>query len=212
MKKIAVLGLVVALGGCANHANIEMPAVTQVYHESFENKSISYEIMYSQPKPGVFSGGEQMPLVPLEQAEFSVASAATLRKLPDYIYQQLPPTVKRLENGQGDFKLVVELTAYDKKGLVYSDHEFAKSFGKNLLTLGFASSEYDIIADFDAKYKLYSGDKEIFVESYNVQESVDHERGDFDSFNSLNDYAGQLLEKHLILTLNDFFKKSTTKI
>lgn len=212
MKKLVVLGLVAVLGGCATHATIEMPAVTQVYHKSFQNKSISYEIMYSQPKPGVFSDGEQTPLAPLEQAEFSVASAATLKKLPDYIYQQLPSTVKRAEAGQGDFNLVVELIAHDKKGPAYSDHEFGKSLGKDLLTLGFGSSEYDIIADFDVKYRLYSGDIEILVKSYKVNETVDHERGDFDSFNSLNDYAGQLLEKHLILTLNNFFRESISKI
>lgn len=212
MKKLLMLGLALILSGCATHANIEMPAVTQVYHQSFDNKSISHEIMYSQPKPGAFTGGEQMPLAPLEEAHLSVASAATLKNLPDYIYRQLPSTVQRAEQGEGDMNLLVELTARDKKGPAYSNFEFGKSLGKNLLTLGFAASDYTIIADFDVTYRLQNGDRETFVKSYKINDSVAHQRGDFDSFNSLNDYAGQLLEKHLILTLNDFFKKASDKL
>ena len=212
MKNLLLLALVVILGGCATHAKIEMPAVTQVHHKSFEDKTMSYEIMYSQPKPGVFSGGQEMPLVPLEEAELSVASAATLKNLPEYIFRQVPASVKRAEKGEGDLKLIVELKAYDKKGPAYADFEFGKSLAKSLVTLGFASSEYDIVADFDAKYVLLSGNEEVFSKSYKVDESVDHERGDFESYNSLNDYVGQLLEKHLILTLNDFFKESAKEL
>ena len=80
------------------------------------------------------------------------------------------------------------------------------------MTFGFASSEYNIIANFDAKYRLIRSGEEIFTKNYKVSESVDHERGDFDSFNTLNDYSGQLLEKHLILTLNDFFKEATVNM
>ena len=211
-KGALLLCCLAILGGCASHANIEMPAVTQVYNNAFTNKTFSYEILYSQPKPGIFSGGDKMPLLPLEKSEMSIASAATLKNLPDYIYKQLPSSVIRDQSGNGDFKLIVELTAYNKKGPAYSDYEFAKSFGKNLLTFGFASSEYNIIANFDAKYRLIRSGEEIFTKNYKVSESVDHERGDFDSFNTLNDYSGQLLEKHLILTLNDFFKEATVNM
>jgi hypothetical protein len=189
-----------------------MPAVTQVYNNAFTNKTFGYEILYSQPKPGIFSGGDKMPLLPLEKSEMSIASAATLKNLPDYIYKQLPSSVIRDQSGNGDFKLIVELTAYNKKGPAYSDYEFGKSFGKNLLTFGLASSEYNIVANFNAKYRLISSGKEIFSKNYKVNESVDHERGDFDSFNTLNDYSGQLLEKHLILTLNDFFKEAAANM
>lgn len=209
MKYLFLLSLAFSVIGCTTHATIEMPPVTQVYNKSFENKTFSYEILYSQPKPGVITGGEQMPSVPLEQAELSVASAATLKKLPDYIFEQLPTNVKRAGEGQSDFKLVVDLIAHDKKGPAYSRYEAGKSFGKNLLTLGLGPAEYNIVADFDAEYRLYEGGQEVFVKSYEVEESVDHQRGGFEGFNSLNDYAGQLLERHLILTLNDFFKESS---
>ncbi len=212
MKNILLLALVAILGGCATHAKIGMPAVTQVHHKSFENKSMSYEVMYSQPKPGIFSGGQEMPLVPLEEAELSVASAATLKNLPEYIFRQVPSSVERAAKGESDLKLIVELKAYDKKGPAYADYELAKSFFKDLVTLGFSSSEYNIVADFDAKYVLLSGDKEVLSKSYKIDESVDHERGDFESYGSLNEYVGQLLEKHFILTLNDFFKESAGKM
>lgn len=157
----------------------------------------------------MFTGGEQMPFVPLDEASFSVASAATLKKLPDYIFQQLPASVKKVEDGKGDLKLVVELTAYDKKGPTYSEYRAGKSFAKNLVTLGFAPSDYNIVANFDVKYGLYTNTDKAFSKSYKASEIVAHQRGDFDSFNSLNDYAGQLLEKHLILTLNDFFREAS---
>ena len=153
-----------------------------------------------------------MPLVPFNQAEFSVASAATLKKLPDYIFQQLPSTVKRADGSNSDLKIVVALIAHDKKGPAYADYEAGKSFGKSLLTLGLASSEYNIVADFDVKYSLYSGTNLIFSKNYTVKESVDHERGTLEGFNSLNDFAGQLLEKHIILTLNNFFKEASANL
>ena len=105
----------------------------------------------------------------------------------------------------------VELVSHHKQGPAYADYEAGKSFGKGLLTLGFASAEYDIIADFEATYALYYQDKAVFSKKYSVKDQVDHERGDFESFNSLNDYVGQMLEKHLILTLNNFFLQASTK-
>lgn len=212
MKNLILLLLVLTIAGCASHAQINMPAVTKVFNKGFENKSLFSEILYSQPEPGVFSGGNQMPLAPLKDAKLSVASAATLQNLPDYIYKQLPSSTRRAIDLPSDFKLRVELIAHDKKGPAYADYEFLKSFGKNLFTLGFASSEYDIIADFDVKYVLFRGEQKVFSKEYKVAESVDHERGDFESHNSVNDYSAQLLEKHLILTLNDFFQQASAKI
>jgi len=208
MKKLLVALMALTMAGCATHANIEMPAVSQVYDTAYEDKSISHEVFYSQPKPGVFTGGEQLPMAPLAEAELSVASASVLRDLPNYIYEQLPASVKRASPEQADYNLVVELTAHHKKGPAYADYEMGKSFGKDLLTLGFGSSEYDIIADFDVAYKLVGDSETIFEKSYTVKESVDHEKGDFEGYNSLNEYTGQMLEKHLILTLNDFFQEA----
>ncbi|AOW77634.1 hypothetical protein A3Q34_12695 [Colwellia sp. PAMC 20917] len=207
MKKLVLLLMFAVLGGCASHAEIKMPTLTAVHDPVYENKTLNYEVLYSQPKPGIFSGGEQLPLAPLENAELSVASASTLRDLPKLIFNQLPVSVKHLADN-ADLTLKLEITAYDKKGPAYSDHEFAKSLGKNLLTLGFASSEYNIVADFDVKYILEQRGKVIFTKDFKVKDEVDHEKGDFDSYNTLNEFTSQMLEKHFTLTLHSFFTEA----
>lgn len=214
MKKLVFLLMVaVLISGCsANHANIAMPAVTKVYSTGFDNKAISYNILYSQPRPGITSDGDQLPLAPLNQAQVSVAAASTLKKLPDYIYEQLPSTVKRADAPAGDYYLVVELVAHHKKGPAYADYEAGKSFAKGMASFGFAAQEYQIVADFDVKYKLLKQGKEIFQKSYKVKDSVAHQKGKFDGFNTLNEYTSQILEKHLIITLNNFFNEATKAI
>lgn len=211
MKKVILLLMVSVLAGCATHADIKMPVVTKVHDVAYENKSLNYEILYSQPKPGIFTGGEQLPLAPLEKAELSIASASTLKELPKLIFEQLPVSVKHLANNP-DLILKIEITAYNKRGPAYPDYEFLKSFGKDLLTLGLASSEYNIIADFDAKYILQQKDEVIFTKSFKVRDSVDHEKGDFDAYNTLNEFTSQILEKHLILTLHEFFKDAAVHV
>jgi len=211
MKKVILLLMVSVLAGCATHAEIKMPVVVKIHDTAYENKTLNYEILYSQPKPGIFTGGEQLPLAPLEEAELSVASASTLKELPKLIFEQLPISVKHLADNP-DLTLKIELTAYNKRGPAYPDYEFAKSLTKDLLTLGFSSAEYDIIADFDAKYILQQKDEVIFSKNFKVRDQVDHERGDFESYNTLNDFTSQMLEKHLILTLHEFFKDAAVHV
>jgi len=210
MKKVILL-MIVIMEGCASHAEITMPTVTKVHNPAYENKTLNYEILYSQPKPGIFTGGEQLALAPLEKAELSVASASTLKELPKFIFNQLPVSVKYVAEN-ADLELKLEITAHHKKGPAYSDYESAKSFGKNLLTLGLASSEYNIVADFDVKYVLIQNGKEAFSKSFKVRDEVDHEKGDFDSFNTLNEFTSQILEKHFILTLHTFFSEAAKHV
>lgn len=211
MKKVVFLLMIAVLGGCTTHAEIKMPTVTKIHDSVYENKTLNYELLYSQPKPGVFSGGEQLALAPLEKAELSVASASTLKELPKLIFQQLPVSVKYLTENP-DLTLKIEIIAHDKKGPAYADHEFGKSLGKNLLTLGLGSSEYNIVADFDAKYILEQNGNVIFTKDFKVKDEVDHEKGDFDSYNTLNEFTSQMLEKHLILTLHEFFKEAAIHV
>ena len=212
MRKTALALGVVLLAGCAQHATIDMPYVESARSEAWNNKKFDYDILYSQPKPGMFSGGEQLPLKPIEEAELSVASSATMKNFSDYLIKQLPSGIKLGNDDDYDYKLVVEMEARDKKGPSYADYNAAESFAKGMLSLGFAASEYEIIADFKVTYKLLHNDgTEILSQSYEVSDNVPHERGDFESYNSLNDYSGQLLEKHMILTLNDFIKKAAAK-
>lgn len=210
MKKLSALLLAVVLAGCATHAQINVPAIQKVQAPAYENKSFGYEILYSQPKPGVFTGGEQMPLVPLDKAELSVASAVTLKRLPEYIFDQLPANVKRGDAKDADYVLHVELVAHDKKGPAYADYQVGKTTAMKFISLGLASANYTIAADFDAKYTLRKQGKTVYEKSYVVKDAIDHQRGDFENFNSLNDYTGQMLQKHLILSLGDFFKGAAT--
>ncbi|MFQ3195724.1 MAG: hypothetical protein ACI9N3_002565 [Colwellia sp.] len=211
MKKVLILLGLIVLSGCATHAEITMPTVTNVHDSAYENKTLNYEVLYSQPTPGIFSGGEQLPLIPLNKAELSVASASALKELPKFIFNQLPVSVKYIANN-AELTLKLEITAHDKKGPAYSDHEFTKSLAKNLLTLGLASSEYNIIADFDVKYALVHNGKEVFSKEYKIKEEVDHEKGDFDAYNTLNEFTSQILEKHFILTLHNFFTEAAAYV
>jgi len=212
MKKSSLALCLILVTGCATHADIQTPVVTQLQSDNFSNKIVSYNILYSQPQPGIFSSGSQTALKPLEESELSIASAVTLKNLPEYIYKQLPASVKKGTPNTSDFNLEVDLIAHDKRGPAYADYEAMKSFGKGMLTFGLGSSEYNIIADFDITYKLTSHKKEIYTKSYKIQDSIDHQRGQLESFNSLNDFSGQLLEKHLMLTLNSFFKDADLKL
>lgn len=208
MRNLVLFFVLLVLTGCATHANIKMPMVSEVRDSRYENKSLSYEIYYSQPKPGIFTGGEQLPLVPLNQAELSVASSRVLRVFPAIIFQQLPSTVKRVDAGNGDFNLRIELVARHKHGPVYADYEVTKSLGKSLVTLGLGSSEYNIVADFNANYILSKSGAEVFSKEFAINEQVDHERAQFESYGTLTEFKGQLLEKHLILSTNDFFTEA----
>ena len=208
MKKIIFLLGAMVLGGCSTHANIQMDGVTQVRNEIYENKSMTYEILYSQPKPGLFSGGEQLPLKPLNESKMSYYSASTLQYLPEFIFKQLPSTVKIITSGEADYKLKVELVAHDKDGLVYPDPKWIQSIFIGILTIGLGPQKYDIVADFDIKYTLYKQGKEFFVKEYNVKDEVGHGILFFDDFTSLNYYIGLMLKKHLILTLNNFFSEA----
>jgi hypothetical protein len=212
MKKSSLALCLILVTGCATHADIQTPVVTQLQSDNFSNKIVSYNILYSQPQPGIFSSGSQTALKPLEESELSIASAVTLKNLPEYIYKQLPASVKKGTPNTSDFNLEVDLIAHDKRGPAYADYEAMKSFGKGMLTFGLGSSEYNIIADFDITYKLTSHKKEIYTKSYKIKDSIDHQRGQLESFNSLNDFSGQLLEKHLMLTLNSFFKDADLKL
>src|SRR5699024_2904417 len=115
MKNFALIILVVLLAGCATQADIKMPAVSPVHATAFSHKTFSHTILYSQPQPGILmAGGEQQPLLPLDQAQVSVAAARILVDMPDYILEQLPATATWVEPGQSDYALTIKLIAHDK--------------------------------------------------------------------------------------------------
>lgn len=214
MQKIvgALLALCLAalLTGCATHANIEMPLVNQSGLESFSGKSINYQLYYSQPEPGLFTGGEKQAMKPVEEVNLSVASARVLQKIPRYIESQLPASSRQVgKSERSDYTLLIEMDAKNKRGPAYSNHQFGKSLGKGMLTMGLGPSHYKIIADFNVNYKLKSNGRTLYQKSYQVNDAVNHQKSDFESYSSLDDYSGQLLEKHMVLTLNSFLKDAS---
>lgn len=152
MKKFGVLTSIIAilvLSGCATHGVVTIPVKPAVENVAFTDKSIATELYYSQPKPGIFSSGEVLPMKSIKDAELSVASSRVLSRFNEIMYKQLPINTKIDNHGESDFIFITKLQAKDKLGPAYADFDAALSFGKGLLTLGLGSKEYTIVADFD---------------------------------------------------------------
>ncbi len=209
-KKISIIIGLLTLAGCATHGVVTVPVQSAIDNEYFANKTISTKLYYSQPKPGVFSGGEVLPMKPITEAELSVGSSRVLARYKELLSQQLPINTKvASEDNNGDFLFITELQAKDKAGPSYADYDMALSAGKKLLTLGLGSSEYTIVADFDVTYKLLDRDGKLLLqETYAVYDEVDHERGGFDGFDIGEDLAAKLLEKNIAITMHKFFLKT----
>lgn len=209
MKKLVAVAFAFVLAGCASHANITMPGVTAVESEMYADKSMSYEIMYSQLEPGMFRRAQQQELKPLEEAQLSVASSTILANIGDIIEGQLPRSTTVSKIGNTDFNLVIELIAYDKKGPAYPDYGYAKNFGTSMLTMGLGANSYNLVADFNVTYRLLEGDKVVFEKDYRVEDTVAHKAGRTESVRMVYDYSARLMEKHLMLTMNEFFKSAS---
>lgn len=214
--RIRVLALAlfsVVLMGCATHGQVNIPVQLAVEHQAFQGKSFSSEVLYSQPKPGIFSNGEQLELKPIQNAELSIGAARVLSRFKDLFMRQLPAEASLGNTENSDYKFVVQLFAKNKRGPSYADFDAMLSTGKKMLTLGLGASEYTIVADFDVTYQLLdSNNNLLFEKSYEVDDKVDHERGGFDSYDIGDDLAAKLLEKHIVLSMNDFFKATTQVI
>ena len=212
LPTLTLVASTLIINGCATHAVVEQTVVEKINSQNFENKSFKYNILYSKPKPGIFSGGEQLPLTPIEQAELSVASAQVLGRLNEILKSNLPNSVS-IVSSQGDYGLSIAITAKNKKGPAFADYDMAASMGKSLLTLGLGSSEYTIIADFDIQYSLQDAKgREIHTNTYKVLEELDHEKSKFDGNDIGHSLAEQLLEKHINITLQDFLRNADTKV
>lgn len=207
-KLIGFMVFLLLVTGCANHAKIEMPVISKVNSAKWQGKSFQYEVFYSQPQPGVFSGGEQQQLKPLKEAQLSVGSAQVLADLPQILGDQLPVGARINTDGQSDYRLKIELIAHNKKGPTYADYEFGKNFAKSLVTLGMGADEYDIIADFEITYALIDRDGKTYRKTFPVKDRVDHERSAVEFKNNTFDYAATLLRKHIMITSSSFFEEA----
>lgn len=212
MKKLKLMVTVAAIfiiTGCATHGVVTIPVKEPIENTAFSGRSIATDVFYSQPKPGIFSNGEIEPMKPIQDAKVSVGSSRVLARFKELFIQQLPLGSKIGSKEQSDYTVITELQAKDKLGPTYADYDFAATLGKKMLTFGLGSAEYTIIADFDVTYKLVDNKGAILTENtYNIHDEVDHERGGFDSFDVGDDLAAKLLEKHIVITMNQFFNET----
>lgn len=200
------------LAGCATHAKIEVPVTSKVIAEQWQHKDFRCEIFYSQPEPGIFNSGTQEPLKPLSESKLTIGSAQVLANLPQMVAYQLPLNTFLTDKQDADYCFRVELVAHHKGGPTYSDFEFGKSLAKSFVSLGMASDEYNIIADFDVTYSLTDANGNVFKKDYHVKDCVDHERGSYEFKNNTLDYAAELLRKHIMITSSAFLSEASAKI
>lgn len=200
------------VSGCANHAKIEMPVVERVSSQNWQGKSFRQEIFYSQPEPGLFTGGQQQKLQPISEASLSVASAEVLSGFSQFLSNQLPPNTYVVDDSTADYTVTVNMVAKDKMGPSYPDYEFWKTFFKGLATVGFGSFEYDIIADFDIEYVLKDKKNNVFSKKYSVKDAVDHDKGRFEFNDKSYVYAAELLRKHILITYSSFLKDASVSM
>lgn len=212
VKLLSVLLLFLFLAGCATHAKIEMPVVNKVRSTNWEGKGFRLDVYYSQPQPGVFSGGEQQELKPLSEAQLSVGSAQVLASLPQMFSDQLPLNAFLSDTEGADYRLKMELVAHHKLGPTYPDYEAAKNLAKGLITLGMGADEYNIVADFDVTYSLISKEGKTFQKHFSVKDNVDHERSAIEFKNNTFDFASSLLRKHIMLTSSTFLEEASQKL
>lgn len=208
-----LLTAAVTLSGCASHAKIERKALNSVSIPAMYDKTINNEVFYSQPLPGVFNGKEMQDVQPLEDVQLSVASAEVMDGI-DNLLAKHKPLNTTVTDGNADYMLRVTIIANDKKGPVYGDHEFMKSVAKNMLTLGFAGSDYEIVSDFKITYELYQDNQLIHQKTQKMNDSYDHDSGfiEFNKFENVDKASRAAFEKHIGESITTFYQEAKSKI
>lgn len=208
-----LLTAAVTLSGCASHAKIERKSLNSISIPAMYEKTINNEVFYSQPTPGMFSGGEMQDVQPLDEVQLSVASAEVMDGIDNLIAKHKPLNTT-VTDGNSDYLLRVTIVAKDKKGPVYGDHEFMKSVAKSMLTLGLAGSDYEIVSDFKVTYELYQANVLQHQRTFNIQQNYDHDSGfiEFNEYENVDKAARAAFEKHLGETITSFYNEVKAKV
>ena len=214
MRTLTTLLIYVLLTGCASHATFEQPDAYTSFNEEFKGETFHYSVLYSQPEPGFFSGGEQQDLNPLSKSRLSVVSERSLSDVEGLIERHLPAGIAISDKQEStDYQLEVAITAHSKHGPTAWDFEFLKSLGVGLVSFGLGPDYWDIVANFDVNYNLEnSGGTTLLKKEYKVRERVDHQAGPFDTTEPLKRSSESMFEQQLAITLNDFFEKVDRKV
>ncbi|MBE1301800.1 MAG: hypothetical protein GJ680_18095 [Alteromonadaceae bacterium] len=212
--KLLVAASVVAItSGCASHAKIDKFALETINSPAYHGKSINHEVLYSQIEPGFLNSAHQQELTPLKDATLSMAASNVMDNFESKLAKGKPLNTTIVTKG-GDLLLRTTVIANDKKGPAFGEHQLAESLAKNVLTFGLAGSDYDVVADFSIRYELYFDNALVHDKRFVINERVDHTSGNFEfnRYSNLNDAAAALMDKHVSMTLNTFYKEAAEKL
>ncbi|MBD2859470.1 hypothetical protein IB286_10685 [Spongiibacter sp. KMU-158] len=209
IKILASLSVLVLLVGCGTPAQIAEPSVSTYSNLAYQGKTVNYDIFYAQPKPGLFSDGEMLPMVPFDAQEKSPLAEFVTEDIQAFMEEHGPVGLMPTDYEKSDFLLVAKITATKKAGPAWSDFKSGKSFLMSLLTFTFAPSYHDITANYEVEYDLYKHGRQVFSRAYNVNDSVPHEQSDLAHLRHLSEKPKALFRKTLSATLDDFYKSAS---
>ncbi|PTB99141.1 hypothetical protein C9993_04475 [Marinobacter sp. Z-F4-2] len=212
MKYISLLFAAALLTGCANHATFKTPSPYTSIDDEFTGQTVKYTLKYSQPEPGIFTGGQQQVPTDLSKSNLSIVSAHTLANAEEIVERHLPAGLTPVTGESGaDYLFDVQMTAHSKHGPTAWDFQFAKSLGIGLLTLGLGPDYWQIIADYKVTYSLTDSQTgHTITEEYAVTEVAEHQAGPFESNAPLKRASRDMFERNFALTLNEFFEQVDT--
>lgn len=194
------------LTACATPAKIVTSEVSDYRSPSYLNKTISFDILYSQPEPKVFGSGAQQAFKPIAIQEKHSFSEKVLEDVTPFIESQLPHGASATVSAHSDLLLSVKLSTPNKLGPVAPDYRLGETFGKKVISLGFAAKNYDLVADYSVELTLFQNGDRIYWKRYDVSSSVKHQVGNFSSPNNLYNYSRDYFRKTLAETLSEFYK------
>lgn len=209
MTKIILASiLLVTLSGCATHGKVEIPHTQNYDVEIMEKKKISYEITYQAPTYGFFGDGDMQESMPISEARLNSNIRMVLNNFNPILASQLPSNALIINAGDSDYKVLVHIKAFDGNGPVTLEDLLGETMLKEMLSLGIAAKEQEVVANFQITYSVTdSHGKELITKNYKVNDSIEHEKGDYETDIGGNRLTGDLFKKHVTLTLNKFVKE-----
>lgn len=212
LRAICALGLLGALVGCATPANIPEGPDSKIQSPAYTGKTINYDLLYKQPKSGKSSSDTQLDYLPVSAHKLSYESEMSFENIDDVINNWLPVGMASTKSVNSDYKLNVKVSSPLARGPSYADFHFFETWYKNVFTLGFAPSYYEIVADYDVEYQLLKNGSLVYSQNYEIRKSVDHQRGDFTHMKHLRTYSSKLFKSTLADSMNDFFAVAQAKL
>jgi hypothetical protein len=197
------------LMGCTTAGNVDMPYVKAPDVERLEKATVSYEISYQAPEAGLFKDDELLPKMPISEAKLNHNTRLVVNKFNQILASQLPSNALVVNDSHSDYTLTMHIIATDADGPVFVKDNHAETLLKETLSLGFASNEQDIVADFKVIFSAIDHEgNALLSKEYVIKESIDHEKSDYDFADlSGETLTGKLFEKHVLLSLNDFMRQ-----